>query len=221
MSTGLLGRGRLDTPGLRSSRSTRTPGSSRGQNQDWLSSTGSSDSVLHAFLASSQPWGLERLPVPRRLQLMLWLLIPVELCWAIWLATIVSGAGPCDGQICMVATLHHHATALLACGVFCVAALVGLIPTTRGFSKCNGIEVIGLALASAAGGASFVGIAALIVGALTACFLLATFVIAYSTTSRRETDHARAKAPFPIAFLGGVEPSRARRVKRPNQRKVA
>src|SRR4051794_13191924 len=149
MSTGLLGHGRLDTPGLRSLRSTRTPGDLKGPNQDQLSSTEPSDSVLHVFLVSSQPWCLERVPVPRRLQRMLWLLIPVELCWAIWLATIVSGASPCDGAICMVATLHHHAAALLACGVFCVAALVGLIPTTRGFSRCNDIEVIALVCASA------------------------------------------------------------------------
>jgi hypothetical protein len=216
MSSGLLGHGRLDAPGLHPFRSTRTA-----RNQDPLSSTRPNDSVLQAFLASSQPWGLERVPVPRRLQRTLWLLILVELCWAIWLATIVSGASPCDGPICMVATLHHHAAALLACGVFCVAALVGLIPTTRGFSECNDIEVIGLTFASAAGSASLLGIAALIVGALTACFLLATFAIAYSTTSRRETDHARAEASFPITFLGGVEPSRARRVKRRDQRKVA
>jgi hypothetical protein len=117
----------------------------------------------------------------------------------------------------MVATLHYHAAALLACGVFCVAILVGLIPATRGFSKCNGTEVIGMAIASAAGGASLLGIAALIIGALIAFFLLATFVLASTSTSRRETDHARARTSFPIAFIGGARPSRARRVERPDQ----
>ena len=95
-----------------------------------------------------------------------WALVPVELFWAIWLATIVTGATACRGPICAVTTLDHHAAALLACGVFSVAGLVGLIPTTRGFSRCNGPEVIGLAIATAASGASLLGVAALIIGAL-------------------------------------------------------
>jgi hypothetical protein len=95
--------------------------------------------------------------------------------------------------------------------------MVGLIPTTRGFSTCNGIEVAGLACASAAGGASLLGIAALIVGALIAFFLLATFVLAFTATSRREPDHARFRTPYPIAFNEDARPSRASRVKRPDQ----
>jgi hypothetical protein len=174
-------------------------------------------SVLWDFIESGQPWDRERVPVPHRLQWALWALLAVELLWAIWLGTILTGATPCSGPICTVATLHYHAAALLACGVFCAVALVGLIPTTRGFSRCNGIEVSGLAVASAAGGASLLGIAALIVGALIAFFLLATFVLASTATSRRETDHARTGTPFPIAFTEDARPSRARRVERPDQ----
>jgi hypothetical protein len=135
--------------------------------------------ALEDFIQRSQPWGQQRVPLPRRLRWALWTLIPVELFWAGWLATIVTGATACRGPICTVATLDHHAAALLACGVFCVAVLAGLIPSTRGFSRCNGTEVMGLTIASAAGGASLLGVATLIIGALIGLIVLATFVLAF------------------------------------------
>ena len=161
----------------------------------------SHDDVLSNFVESSQPWSRERVPVPRRLRWALWAFVPVELFWAIWLATIVTGSTECRGPICTVATLDHHAAALLACGVFSVAGLAGLIPTTRGFSRCNGPEVIGLAIATAASGASLLGIAALMTGALVLLVILATFVLAVTATSRRETDHAWTRPPYPIALI--------------------
>ena len=167
-------------------------------------------SVLVNFVDNSQPWSWERVPVPRRLRWALWALIPVELFWAVWLATIVTGATACRGPICTVITLDHHAAALLACGVFSVAGLVGLIPTTRGFSGCNGPEVIGLAIATAAGGASLLGIAALMTGALILLIIPATFVLASTATSRRETDHARTRSPYPIALAEAASRSRTR-----------
>jgi hypothetical protein len=167
--------------------------------------------VLTDFIeSSSQPWSRERVAVPRRLQWALFTLVPVQLFWAIWLATIVTGATACRGPICTVTTLDHHAAALLACGVFSLAGLVGLIPTTRGFSRCNGPEVTGLAIATAAGGALLLGIAALITGALILLIILATFILASTATSRRETDHARTRAPFPIALAEVASRSRTR-----------
>jgi hypothetical protein len=148
-----------------------------------LSSSTTDGSVLQDFLRRSQLWSRERVRLPRRLRSALWALIPVQLLWGIWLATIVTGATSCRGPICMVASLHQHAAALLACGVFCVAGLVGLIPTTRGLSKCNSREVVGLAIASAAGGAALLGVAALVIGALIILIILATFVLALTATS--------------------------------------
>jgi hypothetical protein len=177
--------------------------------------------VLSEFIERSVPWSDERVPVPGRLRLAFWAWIPLELFWAIWLATILSEASPCDGPICMVATLDRHAAALLACGVFCVAAFVGLIPTTRGFSRCNGTEVVGLAIASAAGGASLLGIAALIIGALIVSIVLATFVLAFTATPRREMDYARSRTPFSNATFRPSNRARARRVGRQDQGKVA
>jgi hypothetical protein len=183
----------------------------RAMNGRQQSSAPSVDSgVLSEFLEHSQPWSRERILVPRRLRWSLWALVPVELFWAIWLATIVTGSTACRGPICTVATLDHHAAALLACGVFSVAGLAGLIPTTRGFSRCNGPEVIGLAIATAASGASLLGIAALMTGALILLIILATFVLASTATSRRETDHARTRPPFPIALAEVASRSRTR-----------
>jgi hypothetical protein len=136
--------------------------------------------------------------------------VPIELFWVIWLATIVTGATACRGPICTVITLDHHAAALLACGVFSVAGLIGLMPTTRGFSRCNGVEVIGLAIALAAGGAALLGIAALIVGAVILLIVPAAFVFASTATSRRETDHGRTRPPFPIALAEVAGRSRTR-----------
>jgi hypothetical protein len=175
-----------------------------------ISSDPLADYVLVEFLDNSHPWSRQRVPVPRRLRLALWAFVPVELFWAIWLATIVTGATACRGPICTVTTLDHHAAALLACGVFSVAGLVGLIPTTRGFSRCNGPEVIGLAIATAASGASLLGIAALMTGVLILLIILATFVFASTATSRRETDHARTRPPFPIALVEAASRSRTR-----------
>jgi hypothetical protein len=165
--------------------------------------------VLLDFLDRSQPWSLEQVPLQRQLRWALWTLVPVGLFWAIWLATIVTGSTACRGPVCTVITLDHHAAALLACGVFSVAGLTGLIPTTRGFSRCNGPEVIGLATATAASGASLLGIAALMTGVLILLIILATFVLA-ATASRRETDHARTTTPYPIALIEAAGRSRTR-----------
>jgi hypothetical protein len=175
-----------------------------------LSSPSAKSDMLLDFVEGSQLWSRERVPAPRRLRLALWVLLPVELFWAIWLATIVTGATACRGPICTVTTLDHHAAALLACGVFSVAGLVGLMPTTRGFSRCNGPEVIGLAAATATSGASLLGIAALMIGALVLLIIPATFILASTATSRRETDHARSRAPFPIALVDVASRSRTR-----------
>jgi hypothetical protein len=147
------------------------------------SSPKTNDNLLRDFVQNSRMWSRERVPLPRRLRRTLWSMMPLEIMWAIWLATIASGESPCDGPICTIATLHHHAAALLACGVFCVAGLVALIPTTRGYSKCNGREVIGLAITSAAGGIALLGIAALMIGTLIMLAVLAIFVLAFAATS--------------------------------------
>jgi hypothetical protein len=182
----------------------------------WLPSPGVNDNPLQDFVRNSQRWSRDRVPLPRRLRRTLWALIPIELILAIWLATVVTEASPCDGPICTIATLNHHAAALLACGIFCVAGLAGLIPTTRGFAKCNAIEIVGLAIASAAGGVALLGIGALLIAAAIVLILLATFVLASTATSRREMEDARSRTPFPIAVPRGADPPRAHRVEPPN-----
>jgi hypothetical protein len=142
-----------------------------------------SSSVIQEFVQRSQPWGRERVPLPRQLRRALWALIPLQLLWAIWLVTVLSGSSPCEGPICTVATLNHHSAILLACGVICLIGLVGLAIPTRGLSRCNGREVAGLSLAATAGGASLLGIAALIIGALIALIVLGAFVLGFSATS--------------------------------------
>jgi hypothetical protein len=119
MNNGSLQRmGRLDTPALRVLDRHKVPTNSEIHHEDRPASARVDDNLLQAFVARSQPWSRQRIAPPRRLQRMLWLLIPVELLWAIWLATIVSQAIACRGLVCTVSTLDHHAAALLACGIF-------------------------------------------------------------------------------------------------------
>jgi hypothetical protein len=194
----------------------RLPLDSQLKNASELRSATASSKVVSDFIESSQSWSRERVPLPRRLRWALWGTLPIELFWAIWLATIVSGASPCEGPICTIATLHHHAAALLACGAFSFAGLIGLIPTTRGFARCNCIEIVGLAIASAAGGVALLGIGALLVAAAIVLILLLTFVLALTATSRREMEDARPRTPFPIAVPRGANPPRAERVEPPS-----
>jgi hypothetical protein len=120
--------------------------------------------ALSNFVRHSQPWSRVRAPVPRHLRRVLWALIPIEILWGVWLVIMTVSPSSCDGSICSVATLNHHAAVLLAFAVLCLTGLLGLAPTTRGFSQCNGGELVGLCVAAAAGGAALLGIAALLLG---------------------------------------------------------
>ena len=137
---------------------------------------------LSNFVRRSQPWSTERVPLHLCLRRTFWALIPVEFLWGIWLVTVVTGATRCDGPICSVATLDHHAGVLLIFSLLCLTGLVGLAPATRGLAQCNAREVAGLGVAAAAGGAALLGIAALLLGAVIVLTVLAAFFAALTTT---------------------------------------
>ena len=139
--------------------------------------------VLSDFVRRSQPWSRQQVRLPQRLRRTLWVLIPIDLIWGIWLWTITTGASPCDGPICTVATLNDHAAVLLGCAIVCVAGLVGIAAATRGLSHCGGREVVGVGFAAGAGGAALLGIAALLVGALIVLIILAAFVAAFTASA--------------------------------------
>jgi hypothetical protein len=143
----------------------------------WFSPPKANQNVLHAFVQNSQPWSRQAVRLPRRLRWALWTLMPVELAWGIWLMTVLSGGTACDGPICAVAMLGNHAAVLLACALVCFGGLIGLVPFTRGFSQCNGRQVAGVAVASVAGVAALLGIAALIIGAAIGLIVLAVIVV--------------------------------------------
>jgi hypothetical protein len=131
------------------------------------------------------------------------------------------GATVCDGPICTVVTLGHHPAVLLGFAAMCVAGLAVLVPFTRGLAQCNSREVVGLAIAATAGGVARLGIAALLIGAAIVLIVFATLVLASTATSRRETNDAQPRTPFPIAPAKGVSPSRTHRAERPDQGQVA
>ena len=93
---------------------------------------------------------------------------------------------------------HHHAARFSPAASSLSLVLPGWSRQHGVLRSANVIEVIGLAIVLAAGGAALLGVAALVIGALIALALLATLVLASIGTSRRETDHARSRNPFPI-----------------------
>ena len=155
------------------------PEARRGRTQ----SSPGANSVLSDFLRHSQPWSREQVPLALGLRRALWTLVPVEVLWGVWLLTVVTGATRCDGPVCSVATLDRHAAVLLVFAVLCLIGLVGLAPATRGLAQCNGREVAGLGVAAVAGGASLLGIAALLLGAVIVLMILAAFCAALSATA--------------------------------------
>jgi hypothetical protein len=148
-----------------------------------LSSPGRNKSVLINFVKRVRSGRSERVPVPRRLRWTLWVWILIELGWAIWLVASLSGPTACHGRLCTIATLRHHEAALLACTALCIIGLTALAFPTRALSQCDGKEVIGLAIASAAGGAALLGIAALLIVGVIAVMLIAIFFLAFTATS--------------------------------------
>ena len=139
--------------------------------------------VLTNFVRRSQPWSRQRFRFPRRLRLTLWVLILIELLWGIWLWTITTGASLCEGRICTVATLNHHAPVLLGCAIVCLAGLLGLAAATRGLSQGGGREVVGVGIAAGAGGTALLGIATLLVGAVIALIILLAFLAALTASA--------------------------------------
>ena len=137
------------------------------------------NSALSAFVRQSQPWSRVRAPLPRRLRRVLWALVPVELLWCTWLVIMITDGSLCQGPTCSVATLNGHAAVLLVFAVLCLTGLLGLAPSTRGLSECNGGEVVGLCVAAAAGGVALLGIAALLLGAGIVLTIFAAFFAAF------------------------------------------
>jgi hypothetical protein len=148
----------------------------QGHASGWFSPSKANDYVVHAFVQSGETWTRQAVPLPRRLRLALWTLMPIELTWGIWLVTVLTGDAYCDGPICAVATLGNHVAVLLACALVSFGGLIGLVPFTRGFSQCDGRQAAGVAVAAVAGVAALLGIAALIIGAAIGLILLTVIV---------------------------------------------
>lgn len=133
--------------------------------------------ALLDFVGQSQSWTSERVRLPVRLRRALWCQIVVQLGWATWLTLITTGDTLCEGPICTVATLDHHAAVLVLSSI-CLAGLLGLAPSTRGLAQANGREVLIMAVATAAGAAALLGIAALALAVLVAALVLLAFLTA-------------------------------------------
>ena len=136
-------------------------------------------SALTEFLRGSQQWSRQRILLPKRLRRSLAGLSLVQLAWSGVLVLIMTGVVSCGGPICTVATLDHHVTVLLLSSV-CLIGFVGLTPLTRGLSKANSLEVLGLALTTTAGALALLGIAALVSAVMATGLVLMAFLTAFT-----------------------------------------
>lgn len=133
--------------------------------------------ALAQFIRQSQPWSRERVALPRRVRCLVWLLVTLQLIWAVWLSTLLTGA-LCTGRLCAVATLGGQVTLLLACSLVSLAGLGGVAVVTRGLSATDGRESAGLTVSVAAGGVALLGVLA--VACVLAVVLLA-FAVLFGT----------------------------------------
>ena len=128
-------------------------------------------------ISHSRRWSDEQVVLPSRLRRTLWALVPVQLAWGTVLLLIATSIAWCRGPICTVATLDHHVE-LLVLSSLCLAGLLGLAPSTRGLAQASGPEVLVLAVATAAGAAALLGLAALGLAVLVAALVLVVFLAA-------------------------------------------
>ncbi len=140
------------------------------------------DSMLANFVRESVPWSAEPIRLPSRLRQAIWALIPVQLVWGVWLGLIAAGSSSCNSALCAVTTLGRHAGLLLTCSAICLVGLVVLAPSTRGFARANAREITGLIVATAAGGTTLLGVAALGLVVMIAAVMVVAFFAAFTIT---------------------------------------
>lgn len=118
--------------------------------------------VLEGFATSVRPWG--RLPVPLTASVTcaLWIVLVASGGVGGWLIAVLSGAAPCEGLFCTLATLGGHPGLLLALAGSCVVPLLGAATVTRGLTQANAPQLAVIAAAAVAGIVSLLGVAAIL-----------------------------------------------------------
>ena len=96
--------------------------------------------ALGAFVRRTRPWGRHQGELSVAVTCALWALLVGAGAVGGWLVAVRTGAAPCSGPVCSLATLGRP-TLLLTLAAVCVGTLLVLVPFTRGLTKAGAPEI--------------------------------------------------------------------------------
>jgi hypothetical protein len=122
------------------------------------------DDVLRRFTArGTRPWSGEPVPLPGAVTSVLWIVLVANIALWTWLSAVRSGAAPCSGWPCSIATLGDHPSLLLMVSGSCVAALAGSAAITRGLSQAGAVPLAVALVGALSGAIALSGVVALLI----------------------------------------------------------
>jgi hypothetical protein len=122
-------------------------------------------------------WGTEPVPVPGVIACILWTVIMADVVVGGWLVAVWSGAAPCSGALCSVATLGDHPNLLLALCATAVVTLAVSAVATRGLSQAGAAPLACLLVGGVVGVVPLLGIVAIFVASALCLAVLATLLV--------------------------------------------
>lgn len=134
--------------------------------------------ALHRFVEDrTRRWGTEPVPVPGVVACVVWTVMVADVLVGGWLVAVWSGAAPCSGVLCSVATLGDHPHQQLALCATAVTALAVSAAATRGLSQAGAASLAYLAVGGVVGVVPLLGIVAVLVLSAVCLAVLATLLV--------------------------------------------
>lgn len=127
--------------------------------------------TLRDLVARSRAWDRQAEGLPRSVTCAFWITAMAAAGVGTWLAAVLTGQASCSGVVCTIATLGDHPRLLVILAAFCVVALVGLAPFTRGLTRAGGLQLALMTVAAVAGAGSLLGVAAVVVLTVTVALM--------------------------------------------------
>lgn len=127
--------------------------------------------ALLDLVVRSRAWDRQAEGLPRAVTCAFWVTAVGAACVGTWLIAVLTGRTSCSGVVCTIATLGDHPRLVVVLAAFCVAALLGLAPFTRGLTRAGGLQLALMTVAAVAGAGSLLGVAAVVVLTVTVTFM--------------------------------------------------
>lgn len=135
--------------------------------------------ALQRFLdTGTRRWSGEPLPLPRAASCVLWAVLVANTALGAWLIAVRTGAAPCSGLPCSIATLGGHPDLLLALCTVVVGSLAAVASMTRGLSRAGAAPLAVMVVGGVVGVIALLGIVALLALAALCLTGLVVFLLA-------------------------------------------